>query len=166
MVKSEVEETNNSLELLQNMNMKVEEEYKGLGDFSSGGRFDDYVQQIDAIENQVSNFKTVISMLDQYVYVSLLESKMLSLSTSTPIHLGSIWIDFLHGYVLLSIIIWLSCDKLFYSVVGVGLKYLYSMSVTHTTCTKFCTDYSFLYDLGSILKVVVVVVVLWKNLLN
>ncbi|KAL5741625.1 hypothetical protein ACOSP7_028357 [Xanthoceras sorbifolium] len=94
MVKSEVEGTNNSLELLEKMNMKVEEEYKGFGDLSSGlrvfveqlkcksGGFDDYVQQIDAIENQVTHFEAVISMLDQYV--SLVESKMLSLYHHPP----------------------------------------------------------------------------------
>ncbi|KAH7560763.1 hypothetical protein JRO89_XS10G0094100 [Xanthoceras sorbifolium] len=73
MVKSEL-----SLELLKKMNMKVEEKYKGFGDFSSelrvyveqlkskSGGFDDYVQQIDAIENQVSHFEAVISMIEQY----------------------------------------------------------------------------------------------------
>ncbi|KAK2663202.1 hypothetical protein Ddye_001776 [Dipteronia dyeriana] len=89
MVKSELEGTNNTMELLEKMNLKVAEEYKGFGDLASGlrvfveqlksksGSFDDYVQQIDAIENQVTNFEGVISMLDQYV--SFLESKMHSL---------------------------------------------------------------------------------------
>ena len=36
----------------------------------------EYVEQIDAIENQVTEFEAVVSMLDKYV--SLLESKFLS----------------------------------------------------------------------------------------
>ncbi|KAI9153020.1 hypothetical protein LWI28_004558 [Acer negundo] len=94
MVKSELEGTNNTMELLEKMNLKVAEEYKGFGDLASGlrvfveqlksksGSFDDYVQQIDAIENQVTHFEAVISMLDQYV--SLLESKMLSIYQHPP----------------------------------------------------------------------------------
>lgn len=70
------------------MNLRVGEEYKGFGDVASGLRvfmeqlktkgrsFDEYVQQIDAIENQVTEFEAVISMLDKYV--SLLESKVKS----------------------------------------------------------------------------------------
>ncbi|KAL5833368.1 hypothetical protein ACOSQ3_017042 [Xanthoceras sorbifolium] len=89
MVKSEL-----SLELLKKMNMKVEEKYKGFRDLSSelrvyveqlkskSGGFDDYVQQIDAIENQVSHFEAVISMIEQYV--SSLESKILSLYQHPP----------------------------------------------------------------------------------
>ncbi|XVF31634.1 hypothetical protein REPUB_Repub17cG0008300 [Reevesia pubescens] len=64
MVKSELQGTNNILELLEKMNLKVAEEYKGFGDVASGlrvfveqlknksGNFDEYVQQIDAIEQQ------------------------------------------------------------------------------------------------------------------
>ncbi|XP_028798989.1 biogenesis of lysosome-related organelles complex 1 subunit 2 [Neltuma alba] len=86
MVKSELQGTNNHLELLEKMNMRVAEEYKGFGDLASGlrvyveqlksksGNFDEYVQQIDAIEQQVTEFEAVVSMLDQYV--SLLESKV------------------------------------------------------------------------------------------
>ncbi|KAK0597363.1 hypothetical protein LWI29_024549 [Acer saccharum] len=82
------------MELLEKMNLKVAEEYKGFGDLASGLRvfvdqlksksssFDDYVQQIDAIENQVTHFEAIISMLDQYVF--LLESKMHSLYQHTP----------------------------------------------------------------------------------
>lgn len=78
--------TNNLLELLEKMNLRVGEEYKGFGDMASGlrvfveqlkaksGSFDEYVQQIDAIEQQVTEFEAVISMLDKYV--SLLESKV------------------------------------------------------------------------------------------
>lgn len=68
------------------MNLRVAEEYKGFGNVASGlrvfveqlkaksGSFDEYVQQIDAIEQQVTEFEAVISMLDKYV--SLLESKV------------------------------------------------------------------------------------------
>ncbi|KAI9072035.1 hypothetical protein K1719_029929 [Acacia pycnantha] len=86
MVKSELQGTNNHLELLEKMNMRVAEEYTGFGDLASGlsvyveqlksksGNFDEYVQQIDAIEQQVTEFEAVVSMLDKYV--SLLESKV------------------------------------------------------------------------------------------
>ncbi|KAG5535245.1 hypothetical protein RHGRI_023133 [Rhododendron griersonianum] len=86
MIKGDLQGTNNLLELLEKMNLRVAEEYKGLGDVASGlrvfmeqlkaksGSFDEYVQQIDAIEQQVTEFEAVISMLDKYV--SLLESKV------------------------------------------------------------------------------------------
>lgn len=82
------QETNNALELVEKMNTRVAEEYKGFGDVASGlrifveqlksksGSFDEYVQQIDTIEQQVTEFEAVISMLDKYV--SLLESKVQS----------------------------------------------------------------------------------------
>ncbi|KAK5774988.1 hypothetical protein PVK06_042854 [Gossypium arboreum] len=88
MVKSELQGTNNVLELLEKMNLRVAQEYKGFGDVASGlsvfveqlknksGNFDEYVQQIDAIEQQVTEFEAVISVLDRYV--SLLESKVCS----------------------------------------------------------------------------------------
>ncbi|KAF7803867.1 biogenesis of lysosome-related organelles complex 1 subunit 2 [Senna tora] len=88
MIKSELQGTNNHLELLEKMNVRVAEEYKGFGDLASGlrvfveqlksksGSFDEYVQQIDAIEHQVTEFEAVVSMLDRYV--SLLESKVQS----------------------------------------------------------------------------------------
>ncbi|KAI3462846.1 hypothetical protein Pfo_019509 [Paulownia fortunei] len=88
MIKGELQGTNNVLELLEKMNVRVAEEYKGFGDVASGLRifveqlksksstFDDYVQQLDAIEQHVMEFEAVISMLDKYV--SLLESKMQS----------------------------------------------------------------------------------------
>ncbi|KAI8541782.1 hypothetical protein RHMOL_Rhmol08G0088900 [Rhododendron molle] len=86
MIKGDLQGTNNLLELLEKMNLRVAEEYKGFGDVASGlrvfveqlkaksGSFDEYVQQIDAIEQQVTEFEAVISMLDKYV--SLLESKV------------------------------------------------------------------------------------------
>lgn len=86
--------TNNVLELLEKMNVRVAEEYKGFGDLTSGLRvfveqlksknstFDDYVQQLDTIEQNVIEFEAVISMLDNYV--SLLESKMQSVYQIPP----------------------------------------------------------------------------------
>ncbi|KAF5735638.1 biogenesis of lysosome-related organelles complex 1 subunit 2 isoform X1 [Tripterygium wilfordii] len=86
MVKSEVQGTSDLMELLEKMNLRVAEEYKGFGDVASGlkvfveqlksksGNFDEYVQQIDTIEQQVTEFEAVISMLDKYV--SQLESKV------------------------------------------------------------------------------------------
>ena len=81
-----VQGTNNILELMEKMNLRVAEEYKSFGDIASGlrifmeqlksksGSFDEYVQQIDAIEQQVTELEAVISMLDKYVY--LLDSKL------------------------------------------------------------------------------------------
>ncbi|KAJ8549969.1 hypothetical protein K7X08_033676 [Anisodus acutangulus] len=88
MIRGELQETNNVLVLVEKMNTRVAEEYKGFGDVASGlrifveqlksksGSFDEYVQQIDTIEQQVTEFEAVISMLDKYV--SLLESKVQS----------------------------------------------------------------------------------------
>lgn len=76
------------------MNVRVAEEYKGFGDVASGLRifveqlksksstFDDYVQQLDAIEGHVTEFEAAISVLDKYV--SLLESKMKSVYQIPP----------------------------------------------------------------------------------
>ncbi|KAL0013978.1 hypothetical protein SO802_001047 [Lithocarpus litseifolius] len=89
--------TNNELEVLEKMNERVGEEYKGMGDVASrlrvfveqlkskGGNFDQYAQQIDAIEQQVTKFEVVVSMLDKHV--SLLESKVLFVYQSPPSHL-------------------------------------------------------------------------------
>ncbi|XP_010442422.1 PREDICTED: biogenesis of lysosome-related organelles complex 1 subunit 2-like [Camelina sativa] len=86
MVKSELQGTNNHLDLLEKMNLRVASEYDDLGDVASGlrvfaeqmksksGGFDEFVGQIDAIEKQVSEFEAVISVLDRYV--SVLESKI------------------------------------------------------------------------------------------
>ncbi|KAE9590299.1 hypothetical protein Lal_00028057 [Lupinus albus] len=88
MVKSELQGTNNHLELLEKMNVRVAEEYKGFGDLASGltvfmeqlkcksGSFNEYVEQIDAIEKQVTEFEAVVSMLDKYT--ALLESRVQS----------------------------------------------------------------------------------------
>ncbi|KAL4581572.1 hypothetical protein LXL04_006095 [Taraxacum kok-saghyz] len=88
MIKGDLQGTNNVLKLLENMNLKVAEEYEGFGDVASGLRvfverlkaksenFDEYVQQVDAIEKQVTDLEVVISMLDKYVY--LLGSKVQS----------------------------------------------------------------------------------------
>lgn len=76
------------------MNLRVAEEYSGFGDVASGlrvfveqlkeksGNFDEYVQQIDAIEQQVTEFEAVISMLDKHV--ALLESKVHSVYKVPP----------------------------------------------------------------------------------
>ncbi|GMN57593.1 hypothetical protein TIFTF001_026712 [Ficus carica] len=88
MVKSELQGTNNQLELLEKMNLRVAEEYKGYGDLASGlrvfveqlksksGSFDEYARKIEIIDQQVTEFEAVISMLDRYV--SALESKVQS----------------------------------------------------------------------------------------
>ncbi|KAL3640221.1 hypothetical protein CASFOL_011781 [Castilleja foliolosa] len=88
MIKGELQGTDNVLELLEKMNVRVAEEYTGFGDLASGlsvfveqlksksNAFDDYVQQLDAIEQHVTEFEAVISMLSNYV--SQLESKMKS----------------------------------------------------------------------------------------
>ncbi|GLT30810.1 hypothetical protein SLA2020_055950 [Shorea laevis] len=93
-VKSELQGTNNLLELLEKMNLRVAEEYNGFGDVASGlrvyveqlrsksGSFDEYVQQIDAIEQQVTEFEAVVSVLDRHV--SLLESKVQSAYQNPP----------------------------------------------------------------------------------
>ncbi|CAA0806515.1 Biogenesis of lysosome-related organelles complex 1 subunit 2 [Striga hermonthica] len=94
MIKGELRETNNVLELLEKMNVRVAEEYKGFGDVASGlrvfveqlktksGAFDDYVKQLDAIEHHVTEFEAVISMLSNYV--SLLELKLKSVYHIPP----------------------------------------------------------------------------------
>uniref|UniRef100_A0A6N2MEZ4 Biogenesis of lysosome-related organelles complex 1 subunit 2 n=1 Tax=Salix viminalis TaxID=40686 RepID=A0A6N2MEZ4_SALVM len=78
--------TNNQLELLEKMNLRLSEEYKGFGDVASGlrvyvdqlkgksGNFEEYVHQIEEIQKQVTEFEAVISVLDKYV--SLLESEV------------------------------------------------------------------------------------------
>nr|XP_043617678.1 biogenesis of lysosome-related organelles complex 1 subunit 2 [Erigeron canadensis]XP_043617680.1 biogenesis of lysosome-related organelles complex 1 subunit 2 [Erigeron canadensis] len=88
MIKGDLQGTNNVLKLLENMNLKVAEEYNGFGDVASGLRvfverlktksenFDEYAHQIDNIEQQVTDLEVAISMLDKYV--SLLESKVQS----------------------------------------------------------------------------------------
>ncbi|XP_021816823.1 biogenesis of lysosome-related organelles complex 1 subunit 2 [Prunus avium] len=88
MVKSELQGSTNHLDLLEKMNLRVAEEYKGFGDVASGlsvfveqlksksGSFEEYVKQIDVIEQQVTEFEAVISVLDRYV--SMLESKVQS----------------------------------------------------------------------------------------
>jgi len=80
------------------MNVRVAEEYKGFGDLASGlrvfveqlkcksGSFNEYVEQIDSIEKQVTEFEAVVSMLDKYIV--LLESRVQSVY-QTKIHLPS-----------------------------------------------------------------------------
>ncbi|KNA20472.1 hypothetical protein SOVF_051830 [Spinacia oleracea] len=95
MIKSELQGTNNILELLEKMNLKVAEEYNSYGDVASGlrvfveqlkhksGSFEGYIQQIDAIDQQVTEFEAVISMLDKYV--SMLEKKVQSAYQVPPL---------------------------------------------------------------------------------
>ncbi|KAL5987486.1 hypothetical protein ACLOJK_035234 [Asimina triloba] len=78
MVRGELQGTSNQLELLEKMNIRVAEEYNGFGGLASALRifveqlkvknssFDEYVEQIDAIDRQVTEFEAVISMLDKY----------------------------------------------------------------------------------------------------
>uniref|UniRef100_A0A2P2QM04 Biogenesis of lysosome-related organelles complex 1 subunit 2 n=1 Tax=Rhizophora mucronata TaxID=61149 RepID=A0A2P2QM04_RHIMU len=96
MIKGELQGTNDLLELLERMNLRVAEEYNGIGGVASGlrvfveqlkaksGGFDEYVQQIDAIEQQVTELEAVISVLDRYV--SMLESKAQSALQQQPHH--------------------------------------------------------------------------------
>ncbi|CAH8354232.1 unnamed protein product [Eruca vesicaria subsp. sativa] len=86
MAKSELQGTNNQLDLLEKMNLRVASEYDDLGDVAAGlrvfaeqmksksGGLDEFVGQMEAIEKQVSEFEAVISVLDRYV--SVLESKV------------------------------------------------------------------------------------------
>jgi len=88
--------TNNQLALLEKMNDRVAQEYSKYGDVAAGLRvfveqlnkksrgFDEYVSQIDAIDQQVTEFEAVVSMLDKHV--ALLEKKVKSayhISSST-----------------------------------------------------------------------------------
>ncbi|ERN05780.1 biogenesis of lysosome-related organelles complex 1 subunit 2 [Amborella trichopoda] len=94
MIKGELQGTNNLLELLEKMNLRVAEEYNSYGDIASGLRvfveqlkakndnFDEYVQQIDAIDRQVTEFEALVSMLDKYV--CMLESKVQSAYRNLP----------------------------------------------------------------------------------
>ncbi|XP_038880795.1 biogenesis of lysosome-related organelles complex 1 subunit 2 [Benincasa hispida] len=94
MIKSDLLGSSNQLALLERMNLRVAEEYKGFGDVASGmrvfveqlksksGGFDEYIHQIEKIEHQVTEFEAVISMLDKHV--SMLESKVLSVCQNTP----------------------------------------------------------------------------------
>ncbi|KAK3426418.1 biogenesis of lysosome-related organelles complex 1 subunit 2 [Eucalyptus grandis] len=94
MVKSELQGANNQLELVEKMNQQVAEEYVGFGDVASGlrvfveqlksksGGFDEYVRQIEAIEEQVTHFESVVSALDKHV--SLLETKVHSACHHPP----------------------------------------------------------------------------------
>ena len=88
--------TNNQLALLEKMNDRVAQEYSNYGVVASGLRvfveqlnkksrgFDEYESQIDAIDQQVTEFEAVVSMLDKHV--ALLEKKVKSayhISSST-----------------------------------------------------------------------------------
>ncbi|CAL5059822.1 unnamed protein product [Urochloa decumbens] len=96
MVRGELQGTNNQLGLLEKMNDRVAQEYSNYGDVAAGLRvfveqlneknqgFEEYVSQIDAIDQQVTEFEAVVSMLDKHV--GLLEKKVKSayhISSST-----------------------------------------------------------------------------------
>ena len=61
------------------MNQRVAEEYNGFGDVASGLRvfmekqseksrgFDQYIRQVDAMDQQITEFEAVVSMPDKYV---------------------------------------------------------------------------------------------------
>ncbi|MQL86018.1 hypothetical protein Taro_018547 [Colocasia esculenta] len=80
--------SNNLLDLLEKMNLRVAEECKSFGDVASGlrvfveqlnkknGGFEDHIKRIEAIDQQVTEFEAVVSMLDKYV--SLLETRVRS----------------------------------------------------------------------------------------
>ncbi|GJM90467.1 hypothetical protein PR202_ga06748 [Eleusine coracana subsp. coracana] len=80
--------TNNQLSLIEKMNDRVAQEYSNYGDVAAGLRvfveqlneknqgFDEYISQIDTIDQQVTEFEAVVSMLDKHV--SLLEKKVKS----------------------------------------------------------------------------------------
>uniref|UniRef100_A0ACD5Z7G9 Uncharacterized protein n=1 Tax=Avena sativa TaxID=4498 RepID=A0ACD5Z7G9_AVESA len=94
MVRGELQGTNSQLELLEKMNQRVAEEYNNYGDVASGLRvfverlneknqgFEEYTSQIDAIDQQVTEFEAVVSMLDKHV--SLLEKKVKSAYHVSP----------------------------------------------------------------------------------
>uniref|UniRef100_A0A0D3F1U9 Biogenesis of lysosome-related organelles complex 1 subunit 2 n=1 Tax=Oryza barthii TaxID=65489 RepID=A0A0D3F1U9_9ORYZ len=94
MVRGELQGTNSQLSLLEKMNRRVAEEYNNYGDVASGLRvfveqlneknqsFGEYVSQIDAIDQQVTEFEAVVSMLDKHV--SLLEKKVKSAYNIAP----------------------------------------------------------------------------------
>ena len=96
--------TNDQLLLLEKLNRRVADEYSGFGDVASGLRvfmeqlskknnnFDEYIQQIDAIDKQVTEFEAVVSMLDKYV--GLLEKKVQSAYHTSPS-----WIVFLDSLI-------------------------------------------------------------------
>ncbi|XP_078439634.1 biogenesis of lysosome organelles complex 1 subunit-like protein isoform X2 [Wolffia australiana] len=84
-----------SLELLEKMNLRFTEEYQGFEDIASGLRhfveqlsdknkgFETYVQKIELIDRQVTEFEAAVSMLARYV--SLLESRVKSACQRPPV---------------------------------------------------------------------------------
>jgi biogenesis of lysosome-related organelles complex 1 subunit 2 len=88
--------TNNQLSLIEKMNDRVAQEYSNYGDVAAGLRvfveqlneknqgFDEYISQIDAIDQQVTEFEAVVSMLDKHV--SLLEKKVKSAYRTASTH--------------------------------------------------------------------------------
>uniref|UniRef100_A0A0D6R776 Biogenesis of lysosome-related organelles complex 1 subunit 2 n=1 Tax=Araucaria cunninghamii TaxID=56994 RepID=A0A0D6R776_ARACU len=89
LVEGELQGTNNLLELIEKMNLRTADEYNNFGDIAAGlcvfveqlkmknESFHEYIQQIDEIDQQVTELEAVISMLDKYSYT--LESKVHSI---------------------------------------------------------------------------------------
>ncbi|EPS70193.1 hypothetical protein M569_04570 [Genlisea aurea] len=94
MIKGELQGSNTALELLEKMNLRVADKYKGYGDVACGLRvfmdqlksksssFDQYIKQLDQIEQQVTELEAIISMLDKYI--TSLETKMKSVYHHVP----------------------------------------------------------------------------------
>ena len=137
--------TNNQLALLEKMNDRVAQEYSNYGVVASGLRvfveqlnkksrgFDEYVSQIDAIDQQVTEFEAVVSMLDKHV--ALLEKKVKSayhISSSTQWFLiqnsgsfASTWAYPRDVYYILEMLIFQHCNDAVRS------------QVVHLCCSNF-----------------------------
>lgn len=153
------QETNNVLELVEKMNTRVAEEYKGFGDVASGltifveqlkcksGRFDEYVQQIDTIEQQVTEFEAVISMLDKYV--SLLESKVQSAYQIPPPWVNSSFLSFCFHCITRKPVPWFSQTWVLYVIIHITRKCIYQpfypkqeniwMVFFQLACSSYCS---------------------------
>ncbi|XP_078439632.1 biogenesis of lysosome organelles complex 1 subunit-like protein isoform X1 [Wolffia australiana] len=95
MVRGDLQGMSSSLELLEKMNLRFTEEYQGFEDIASGLRhfveqlsdknkgFETYVQKIELIDRQVTEFEAAVSMLARYV--SLLESRVKSACQRPPV---------------------------------------------------------------------------------
>ncbi|XWS75613.1 hypothetical protein CRYUN_Cryun01aG0106100 [Craigia yunnanensis] len=168
MVKSELQGTNNILELLEKMNLRVAEEYKGFGDVASGlrvfveqlknksGNFDEYVQQIDAIEQQVTEFEAVISVLDRYV--SLLESKIFQgfgvvQIITTPFDVSRMFVA-LEIFVVYARILISRISRIKYNIHHRNVLMLFLLLILITCFSLLVLQYrssgeTYLYDIGS-----------------
>ena len=127
------------------MNDRVAQEYSNYGDVAAGLRvfveqlnkksrgFDEYVSQIDVIDQQVTEFEAVVSMLDKHV--ALLEKKVKSayhISSSTQWFLiqnsgsfASTWAYPRDVYYILEMLIFQHCNDAVRS------------QVVHLCCSNF-----------------------------